>query len=61
MKSFSLNFPACFFGIIPGSLDRHDLAQELVGLIHNTDVATLNGGIFNSDGSKFEVGKQTVG
>jgi hypothetical protein len=60
MRSFSLNFPACFFGIIPGSLDRHGLAQDLIGLIHNTDVATLNGGVFNSDGSKFEIGHQNT-
>ena len=60
MRSFSLNFPACFFGIIPGLLDRHGLAQDLIGLIHNTDIATLNGGVFNSDGSKFEIGHQNT-
>lgn len=58
MRAFSLSFPACFFGINPGLIGPNlNLAQDLVNLMDNTDAATLNGGIFNSDGSRFDIDK----
>ena len=58
MRSFSLNFPACFFGINPGAIGQDlNLAQDIVHLIEHTDVKTLNGNIFNSDGTEFNIDK----
>jgi hypothetical protein len=58
MRSFSLNFPACFFGINPGPIGQNlNLAQDLVHLIEHTDIKTLNGNIFNSDGTVFNINK----
>jgi len=58
MRSFSLNFPACFFGINPGAIGQDlNLAQDIVHLIDHTDVGSLNGGIFYSDGTKFNIDK----
>jgi NAD(P)-dependent dehydrogenase (short-subunit alcohol dehydrogenase family) len=58
MRSFSLNFPACFFGINPGPIAQNlNLAQDLVHLIEHTDIKTLNGNIFNSDGTVFNLNK----
>jgi hypothetical protein len=58
MRAFSLNFPACFFGINPGPIGQNlNLAQDLVHLIEHTDIKTLNGNIFNSDGTVFNINK----
>jgi len=53
MRSFALNFPACFFGIHPdGTLD-HELdkkSQDIVQLIDQKTTTELNGNIFSTKG-----------
>jgi len=60
MKSFSLNFPACFFGIHPdGGLADQTLvdtkARGIVQLIHQKLPEELNGNIFSTQGEKLEL------
>lgn len=55
MKSFSLNFPACFFGIHPdGGLNDKTIfdnkAQDIVQLIQHKTLTELNGNIFSTQG-----------
>lgn len=53
MRSFALNFPACFFGIHPdGGLD-HQLdkkSQDIVQLVDQKTTTELNGNIFSTQG-----------
>lgn len=55
MKSFALNFPACFFGIHPdGGLNEQSgldkKAQDIVQLVLNKPTNELNGNIFSTQG-----------
>jgi len=55
MKSFSLNFPACFFGVHPdGGLNDQATfdtkAQDIVQLINQKTSIELNGNIFSTNG-----------
>ena len=55
MKSFALNFPACFFGIHPdGGLNDQltfdTKAQNIVQLIQQKSLTELNGNIFSTQG-----------
>jgi hypothetical protein len=57
MKSFSLNWPSCFFGIHPdgGLTDQLDhKSQDIVQLIHTKNITELNGNIFSTKGQILE-------
>lgn len=61
MKSFSLSYPACFFGIHPdGSVSAGDQstdvnkAKNLVKFIESSDVDQLNGKIFSTEGKPYQ-------
>jgi hypothetical protein len=60
MKSFSVNYPACFFGLYPeGGLttDSATKAKNMIDFIDTADVKTLNGNIFDSHGTIFRMFK----
>jgi NAD(P)-dependent dehydrogenase (short-subunit alcohol dehydrogenase family) len=61
MKSFSLNYPACFFGIHPDGIvsagDQStdiDKANNLVKFIESSQVDDLNGKIFSTQGKLYK-------
>jgi hypothetical protein len=61
MKSFSLNYPACFFGIHPdGTVSAEDpstdidQAGNLVNFIESSQVGDLNGKIFSAQGKQYK-------
>jgi hypothetical protein len=58
MRSFALNFSACFFGIHPdGGLDNQldNKSQDIVQLIDNKTSKELNGNIFSTQGEILEL------
>jgi NAD(P)-dependent dehydrogenase (short-subunit alcohol dehydrogenase family) len=62
MKSFSMNFPACFFGIHPdGGLSNQldNKARDIVQLIDTKSIADLNGNIFSTQGELLELYEKT--
>ena len=53
MRSFALNYPACFFGVNPdsGLDDQVDKkSQDIVQLIDHKTTTELNGNIFSTQG-----------
>jgi hypothetical protein len=53
MKSFAMNFPACFFGVHPdGGLSNQldNKARDIVQLINTKSTTELNGNIFSTQG-----------
>jgi len=55
MRSFSLNYNGCFFGIHPDdglSTDAESKARSIISLIDNKDVLDLNGNIYNTQGER---------
>lgn len=61
MKSFSMSYPACFFGIHPdGTVSAGDQsndtnkAENLVKFIESSDTAKLNGEIFSTYGKPYQ-------
>jgi NAD(P)-dependent dehydrogenase (short-subunit alcohol dehydrogenase family) len=62
MKSFALNFPACFFGIHPdGGLNQQvdKKSQDIVQLIDYKTTSELNGNIFSTQGEILEFYEKT--
>jgi len=60
MKSFSLNFPGCFFGIHPdgglnNSVGLEQKARNMVQLIRETSTTELNGNIFSTQGDVLKI------
>ena len=58
MRSFALNYPACFFGIHPdGGLDNQvdKKSQDIVQLIDRKTTTELNGNIFSTQGEILEL------
>ena len=62
MKSFAMNFPACFFGIHPdGGLSNQldNKAQDIVQLISTKSITELNGNIFSTQGEILKLYEET--
>jgi hypothetical protein len=58
MRSFALNFPACFFGIHPdGGLNNQvdKKSQNIVQLVDQKTTTELNGNIFSTQGEILEL------
>jgi hypothetical protein len=60
MRSFSLMYPACFFGVHPdgelnNNLDFKEKAQDIVTLIDNKSIQELNGRIFSTTGQLLNI------
>jgi len=63
MKSFALNFPACFFGVHPdGGLEQQldKKSQAIVQLIDYKTTSELNGNIFSTQGEILKFYETTV-
>lgn len=60
MRSFSLSYPACFFGMHPdgeleSEMDFKEKAHDIVELIDNKSVQELNGYIFSTQGKLLNI------